>query len=341
MLAGFLRANKSPDGCRQRGLNCNEDVSMKPKSNSNTSRAVSQGPVYDQSAGTAVNFRKKLGWLITESPDAVRMTITPEMAEVMLERNVSEEWKNRPKSQTALERYTKKMKSGGWFYTGQTIIFSSDGKLINGQHTLTACVRSGATIDHLVAFGVDEQAFKYIDTGTARTPGHMFAIEDIPNYNVSAAACRILYLYDQDKNWSGSTSGQVESDDLLVFYFANESIQRSISYGKRIGAEKFLPQRWGAFCHYICARKESADADAFFERVICGIGIDSSRSPEYVLRKKLIEISQQPTGKKLPAEALAAFVIISWNAKRQGVREKTFLRWSPDKSGALKFPRAL
>jgi hypothetical protein len=59
----------------------------------------------------------------------------------------------------------------------------------NGQHRIEACIRAGVPFKCFVVFGVEEDAFNFMDRGIARTAAHIFDIEKIPNaINVAAAA---------------------------------------------------------------------------------------------------------------------------------------------------------
>lgn len=155
---------------------------------------------------TIGGFRDELSRLINSDTLAVRMDITPEMAEVMLERNASEEWKNRPQSSQAVARIAKTMKDARWMFTGEPIIFSDTGNLLNGQHRLTAAYEAQATFPSLVVFGIDNEAFKFMDIGTRRQASHIFSIEGVPNYTFAASVCRVAYPYFEWKNWSGHTA---------------------------------------------------------------------------------------------------------------------------------------
>jgi len=285
-------------------------------------------------------FRKKLGWLIKEAPDAVRMTITPEMAAVMLERNSSDEWRNRPESKPGLRRIVRAMSKGNWRYTGETIIFSVDGHLLNGQHRLHGGVESKTPFEALVAFGVDNDAFKYMDVGIARTPGHIFAIEGVPHYNFTASVCRVVKPYFENPKWTGSiNNGRVENDELLEFFSEHPRIVDSYRIAIRMTKEGLLSPRWAGAMHYICACKSRAMADEFFEKLVTGIGITSEKDPVHVLRKRMISSSQSAADHKEASSYLSAYTIMAWNAVRTG-RERSIYRWRSAQNPDERFPRA-
>lgn len=102
-------------------------------------------------------------------------TITPEIARHMLQRNVS----NRNLRPTKVEEYAKQMKAGEWQITHQGIAVNHKGELIDGQHRLTAIVKSNKTVQMFVArgFDVDGHDGLMVDTGAKRTLADVYSID--------------------------------------------------------------------------------------------------------------------------------------------------------------------
>lgn len=284
-------------------------------------------------------FANKLaGYINNPPPDLAKlMKITPDAARVMLERNKSDEWENRPHSVKGLRRYVRAMKRG-WKLTGEPIIFSRSGLLINGQHRLMACIEAGVPFECLVVFGVDDDAFQWMDTGIVRTAGHIFAIEGIPNYNQIAAISRIVYGYLKEQTWDGG-SVEVENEQLLAFYYERENIAESVVAARAIGSSGLMPMRWAGACHYICSLKHKAQANEFFEMLATGLGITDKKSPIYVLRKRLLD-NAQSTSAKLGPIHIGAFTIQAWNMTRKQAWKSGSYRWRTEASPNESFPRA-
>lgn len=285
------------------------------------------------------DLRKKLRWHIINPPDdmAKRMTITPELAAVMMERNADEEWKNRPHSERAVLRYERAMKKG-WKLTGEPIIFSKSGRLLNGQHRLMACQRAAMSFESIVVFGIDDDAFKFMDIGTARQAAHIFSIEGIPNYSQVAAAARLLYGYKGRMDWEGRAP-EVENDDLLAFYYQHPRLQDALTAARLVYDEALMPFRWATFCFYICAEQNRTDAKEFFETLGTGIGIASKKSPVYLVRKRLLENARMSNG-KLSDSHVGAYVIKAWNAHRLRT-PLGVIKWRTEQTPNEAFPRAV
>lgn len=292
-----------------------------------------QGPD-NSSARELSEARKKLRWMINSTTEFVQ--ITPAMALVMLERNADDEWRNRPQSGHGLTRYIKAMRAG-WKKTGEPIIFSVSGKLLNGQHRLVACIKADAPFWTTLVFGVDDDAFKFMDIGIARTAGHIFAIENIPNSNVAAASARLLYGYMGSAKWEGRTP-EVENSNLLEFYERHDRLQESLPYARQLYGDLRMQQRWGTFLHYVCAAKNREAANEFFEKVATGIGLTNKSSPAFTLRKRLLQ-NASSTSDKLGDAHIGAFCVQAWNAHRRSGTMKLF-RWRTEQTANEAFPRA-
>jgi len=286
------------------------------------------------------DFAGYLAFLIKDAPDAVRMMITPDMAEIMMRRNESEEWKNRHQSEANVARLARAMREGRWAYTSQPIIFSETGKLLNGQHTLTAVIRSGETIECLVTFGVDDDAFKFMDVGTRRQAGHIFEIEGISNYFYASAASKILWLYETYPEWGGAMGLSPDNDELLEFYYSHTGIQESYKAARKVNENRLLPPSWAGAMHYLCAAKDAEMADEFFYQLATGIGIESEQSAIYHLRARLTKNNSMPKHYREPNSVRAAYTVQAWNSWSIGKTRKVF-RWKSDQEGGNKqpFPR--
>lgn len=253
-----------------------------------------------------------------------------------MERNVDDEWRNRPQSGRGLKRYIAAMKRG-WKLTGEPIIFSKSGRLLNGQHRLKACQESGTSFSCLVVFGIDDDAFKFMDIGIVRTAAHIFSIEEVPNATQIAAAARLLYGYKAKQSWDGRAP-DVENDTLLDFYYHHERLQDALAPARELYSERLVPMRWGTFCFYICAEKNREQAREFFEKVATGVGLTSKSSPAFLIRKRLLA-NARSSSEQLSEAYIGAYLIQAWNAHRHGESRKLF-RWRTEQTPNEAFPRA-
>lgn len=116
--------------------------------------------------------------------NAYRVRITPENAKEWL---ATRNKVNRAISNELVQRLTRSMKTDRWIDNGQPIILNSEGELIDGQHRLTAIVRSNQAAECLVINDVsDPRAFQTIDDGKKR--GLECAVSAMGYANATAVA---------------------------------------------------------------------------------------------------------------------------------------------------------
>lgn len=103
--------------------------------------------------------------LATSGITVHRMVVIPEVAAAWLTNN----HQHRRISKTKVAEYRKMMSSDGWKLNGKTIVFDFNGKLVGGQHRLSACVASKEAFETLVVCGVDPSVVE-IEQPKARKP---------------------------------------------------------------------------------------------------------------------------------------------------------------------------
>ena len=67
------------------------------------------------------------------------MQITPDLAAEFLKRNTS----NRAIKKSKIKKYADDLRRGNWKLTHQGVAISPSGRLLDGQHRLSAIVQSG------------------------------------------------------------------------------------------------------------------------------------------------------------------------------------------------------
>ncbi len=72
--------------------------------------------------------------------------ITPEIAEALLKTNVD----NRPRNVNRVKYFISLIENGKWDKKNSILQIQYDGKLLDGQHRLTAILRTGKTVESQV-----------------------------------------------------------------------------------------------------------------------------------------------------------------------------------------------
>jgi hypothetical protein len=232
--------------------------------------------------------------------------ITPEVAKEWLDKNTN----NRPISQGRVELYAEDMRNGRWTgENGQTIVFSSTGELMDGQHRLSAIVASGKSQRMLVVRDVRKAAFDTIDNGRARTPGDILALEGIKNSTLVASIARSAYLYIAGYSQRSSSVSRIELTDFVTANPYIIEVAAKLKHHKvkfwnaAIGAVIFLGNMDG---------KYSTNVSHFLEGLSTGTNLNKNDA-RYALREW--EINQRThKGKIVRQEAAFAAAARAWNA---------------------------
>ena len=272
---------------------------------------------------------KRLATLIKTNQCVIGMTITPNMAEVMLERNDA----NRPVNDANTKRWEKAIRAGEWMLTGEPIIFSKCGRLVDGQHRLLGCVAAAVPFVCDVRFGIDRAAFRYMDTGKKRGLPDMLAIKGESDNNNLAVALTRLTRYDSGRVISNSRDNEVSPWEALDKLAEHPRLPESLPFAR--AAYKAIPQLrmgLGTFIHYVMARLDRPAADALFDYLATGAGNHGKTSPMLKLREFM---RLEKTRMTDPEVAAACFRC--WNALRgDKTRKLKFTFESTDE-----FPRAI
>ena len=254
--------------------------------------------------------------------------ITPSIAKEMLKRNQG----NRNVSDVTVTFYASQMISGDWMFDGQPIRFNNSGRLLDGQHRLSAIVESGTEQQFLIITGIASEAFKVMDTGRNRNSCDVFKISGIPYSSQVSTSCRIVYLLTNN-NQRVEGSKKISHSILLDFYNNHTRILDCVKKSENLYIEFSRVLSWshiGAFM-YLFGEKSLTDSEDFFRKLCTGLDLRID-SPIYILRKKLLSDAISVT--KLPRNDKYALIIKAWNSYRKGNQIK-FLRWNKETE---KFP---
>lgn len=245
--------------------------------------------------------------------------ITPAIAANWLKQNN----KNRPLSETLVNKYSSAMRRGEWILTGESICFSEEGVLTNGQHRLSAVVKSGVSIKTVVVRSVKAEAFNVTDTGKSRCAADVLALNGYPNYIRLSAGAR-TYMQHKLK----LTTYEVHAITGKQLVDIIEKTPR-LHHWTKICANKghrFIPSRFIGIATYAEELYGTEKISYFAERLISGAGLYEN-DPILMLRNKLTD---RIKGNNISQSYTDAYIIKSINAficnKKLGL-----LRYRPDK----------
>jgi hypothetical protein len=116
-------------------------------------------------------------------------TIAPERAVEYLAANRG----NRAIVRSHVAALARDIRNGAWMFNAQPICFSGSGRLLNGQHRLSAVIEAGQPIEVMVMRGLPEAAFETYDKQARKPPLLAADVADFGDKALVAAAAVLLW----------------------------------------------------------------------------------------------------------------------------------------------------
>lgn len=272
-----------------------------------------------------------------ERPDVrvALLTVTPEKARQWLKRNEN----NRSLSKHYVSRYASLMRDGEWMISPDAIAFDTEGRLINGQHRLTAVIQADAAHDFIVARGLDPKVFLATDGGKKRQAADALDIEGYANYSNLAAVARRVVLFEQGR--LDNSIGDVETHEIVSAVkrldpSLPEAVNTSLKY--RSDIQGWLSPSNLGFVYFVMQHRDEELADEFLYKVATGLKIEREKDPARLLRDRLQKDARTPGGTDYGLQL--AYVTKAANYYFNGT-ERTMLRWSPGAGEEFPVPDVL
>ncbi len=197
--------------------------------------------------------------------------ITPEMAAEFLEANGT----NRKISRNVVDRYARAMRAGRWKLSHQGIAFDIDGRLVDGQHRLTAILQSGETIESLVVHNAPRDMFDVLDNGKSRSPGDTLGILGATNRIHCASSLKVMkaYAVAQRENinlFQAMRGNRLENWELEAWFSTYPQVQDWVNGACAIvKATRCLPSTSAATATLtLAARIEPAKTASFVDAMV-------------------------------------------------------------------------
>lgn len=265
-------------------------------------------------------------------------TITPEYAKWILDncnthnRRITSDQKRDERNQIFLD-----MKNGRFAFNGESITFSPEGTLLDGQHRLNACVRAGKPFDTVVVRGVRMASQMTMDKGAKRTVANNLQIMGCSNANILGGAGKLICMWATN-GWDvprNSVKSGFTDQDVQEFCLSHEDeLQQAISTsgssshsGKRV-----LSASRATALAFVFSRISAEDAAYFFDDFNSPV---PERQPIALLKDKLYK--DAVGGRRSDARTVIAYVVKAWNAFMEGER-LLVLRFAQGGARPEKFP---
>ena len=210
---------------------------------------------------------------------AYPVAVTPEVAKSWLGYN----WRNRGQRAKGLSDYTADMSDGNFDLNGATITFSRPLKqgedpdipvgkpvLIDGQHRLESCVRSGRPFVTYVAYGLDPRARDTVDGGIKRRLQDVFQMNGEVNAATLASVTTRCYAWNLgDKHLTLKRSGMTKAA-LEKFLHEHPEMRRCAEIANRLTAEFIgsgIRQSVAGVAYWLFTQADPTSCPEFFARL--------------------------------------------------------------------------
>jgi len=253
--------------------------------------------------------------------------MTPEKAKELLDINV----RNRSINQRLVNRIAGDISRGKWQVNGETIKVSSTNKLLDGQHRLSAIIKSGMPCHLWVVEGLDDNCHATIDSGLPRGAHHTLQTESIQNASLLASA---IALIKKIENKEIATSKRASNIDILDDYRKDpEGLNAAARFiTGRSWLKRYAGNSVACACYYIASKLSKSQASEFFEKLASGAGLDEG-SPILTCRNFMIKQREMrgiaEVGRQLKFQTYQV-IAKCWNAYREGSKLSRIIICSND-----------
>lgn len=238
-------------------------------------------------------------------------TIDPQRAMELLELNV----KNRKINRRRVSSFADMMRRGQWRLTHQGISISPTS-LIDGQHRLKAIIAAGVSVEIMVCTEKDDDNFKRVDTGRARSAGDVFQIEGIKNAKQIAAGISMYIKITKGKGFNSNSNqvAKLSHIDILERYNEDPEFYQSIC---NLSFKMFLKvpiytvgQIFANMVYLIKFKEYSAEKVIDFFNMLFGV-VEKHNVHTTTLREVLIKDAMSQ--KKFTSNLRTKLLIRTWN----------------------------
>lgn len=203
------------------------------------------------------------------------ITITPNIAEQLLGANTH----NRHIFKARVQQYALAMKEGRWKVNGEAIKIDKTGRLVDGQHRLSAVIESRQSIKMLVIKELSDDVFDTIDTGKSRGGSDVLYIANVEYPNVLSAGINLYLKLNQSRYIRSAVGGSsyIENQDILEEYNNDPNLYRSlissaIAFHHRTHRIITPAEYVGAYRYFLTAH-DASSIDSFFNNVEDEVGV--------------------------------------------------------------------
>lgn len=233
---------------------------------------------------------------------------------------------NRPISQHIVARYATDMCMGRWAFTGEAINFAASGRLLNGQHRLSAIVEAeenapGIRVPFVVVRGLPDSAQLAMDQGRKRSAGQQLALGGIRNSSAVAAAAKLMLVVERGLLFKDNHAAQQISTAMIEEWVSeNMHIYRWWDDHSQQLRQVPIPPSHSRAGFALMLEQNQDEAEAYLHALASGEGLYGGQ-PELAVRNYLT--NRRIAGQSISDRASLVALFRGWNALAEGKKMTT------------------
>lgn len=248
------------------------------------------------------------------------VTMTPELASRLLERNTS----NRHVARSRVDRHARAMREGRWIDEASAeVVVGKDGQLQNGQHRLWATVETGHEWECVLVLDAPPEARLFHDTGKPRSFSDYLTQSGVGDASNVAAICRLGWYWDAGALGSRLAYSEArranapDYADLWAWYTDHrEEIAAAIHLALPLQRYSTVAKSVSALGAMLLTRIDPDDAASFYRQ----LSHREVPAPAVMLTIRALENREHNSGSGMRGDRQhqLALLLKGWNAWRNG-----------------------
>lgn len=236
--------------------------------------------------------------------------VTSEMAARWLRQNTS----NRRLDASNVDMYVRIIRAGRWHLSNDAVSFGPDGTVLNGQHRLTAIVKTGIACELLVMTNAKVASQVAMDAQKKRTAGDYLAIMGHTNYTHLAAVTRVILLHQIGQLANGGNY-KLSNDEVAEFVAQHPDLAHAVTRAQAMTKKVDCPQSVVGAAIWLLTPIDPDDMAAFMNAWRDGVNL-AEGDPILALTARLREVRRN---RRIVSRAeYLALILRAWNAWRDG-----------------------
>lgn len=251
------------------------------------------------------------------------VTVTPELASEWLGKNHG----NRNQRALKIDVYARDISDGNWLFTGESVKFDWDGRLIDGQHRLEAIIAAGISVSILIVRGLDPAVQSVLDTNARRSAADALGFKGVAAHRSYIAKHARIALARQNGYLQFSLDTSIPSysnSEILDWYAANMDADYSAAVASKLSTKTNVTPGALSYIFLALSRVDGDDATIFVND-IANLRTAGAGDPRFALIRALESLSRERGGNRDAAQIYLFFR--AWNAWR-GKKRVELLRLS-------------